>query len=202
MAGTPGHVRFSFIVIAYCDRLADYAALSECLASIEAQTCPDWEAVVVHDGPNPTARETIAEWAIGRPQRVVYLEVPYRGIRGGHASVNPGVELAQGEFVAVLNGDNTIEPTYVERLHADDADILTCMVRMRDMPGLVLDGTGFARGRIDRANYAIRRPIAQRVTHRMHLDADYDWLIDCFAHANERRPVRVHHVLEILATHK
>ena len=112
-----------------------------------------------------------------------------------------GVDQAVGEFVCILNGDNTVDPQYVAEMYAD-ADIVTCQVWMHDLPGIILSGRGWVRGRIDRLNYAVRRCIARRVRHQMHLDADHDYLMDCWTEANRREPVVVHHVDKVLGHHR
>jgi len=197
-------IKFSFLVITYADQISRYMEVSTCLQSIFDQTDHSFEVILLHDGPNDAMR---ALWQDAQrdyryPYRIKYYEVPFRGERGGHALVDFGRMVAVGEFVTALNGDNLIRNTYVERMYHPDADIVTCQVLMKDLPGIIFSGRGFARGRIDRLNYAVKTGVARRVPHKMHIDADWDWLIDCWDEANSTRPVRVVHVDEILGVHR
>lgn len=195
----------TFLVPAYVPSVGGIGALRDlgrCLDSIEAQTCPHWEVVLVHDGPNDHVHRIYRDMN-ARTRRVTYFEAPYRGIRGGHHSVEQGKFLAhaQSEFLYILNGDNTVRSDFVEKMYDAEADIVTCYVKMNDLPGRILDGHAIARGAIDRANYMVRTDVARRVAHRMHLDADFDFIADCYQLISEKRPVRMKHVDEVLAEH-
>lgn len=79
--------------------------------SILAQTFSDFELVVVDDGsPDATAR-IVAERAAGDPR--VTLEVGSN--RGVVAARNRGLELARGEFVAIVDSDDLLPPDRLER---------------------------------------------------------------------------------------
>lgn len=201
---SPPVCKFSFIIPAYCDSYSDHLTLSRCLDSVFAQTDPAWEIILVHDGENEKARMQHHD-ASGDPRarghRFLYLESPYVGLRGGHQSINIGRDHARGEFTTILNGDNTIRPTYIEEMYDHNADVLFCLVKMNDSPGLYLNGRSLTRGRVDRLCYAIRTGIVRRVYHRMNLDADYDFLMECILFANDIRPVRYHETEKVLAEH-
>lgn len=200
--------RFTFIVPAYVTEknIGSVIALGRCMDSIIAQTDTSWEIILVHDGPSPLCR-AFAEGlrkdleAIGKEGHFRYVEAPYVGARGGHQSINVALEHVRGEFVAFVNGDNTIREHYVASMYDADADIVCGSVRMNDMPGHTLNGRGWHRGGIDRLNYAIRSGIAREVRHKMHLDADYDYLIDCWNHRDAVAPVRVRYVEQVVAEH-
>ena len=202
----PHPPKVTFLVPAYVPHvggIGELRNLGRCLDSIEAQTDPAWEVVLVHDGEMPDAVYRVARAMRERTGRVTFFHVPYRGIRGGHHSVEAGKYRAHAasEFLYILNGDNLVRPEFVERMYHADADIVTCWVKMHDMPGRILDGRAFQRGAIDRANYMIRADVARRTAHHMHLDADYDYLMDAYQFISETRPVRVAHVDAVLAEH-
>ncbi|MDE2565169.1 MAG: glycosyltransferase family 2 protein, partial [Burkholderiales bacterium] len=67
------------------------ALLQEALASLQAQTFGDWEAVVVDDASDPPVRN---DWGDARV-RVVRHEAA----RGGAAAKNSGIAQARGEVV-------------------------------------------------------------------------------------------------------
>lgn len=200
--------KFSFLIPCYMGPRAvgTSLVLGRCISSILDQTDPSWQIVLVHDGASPVARafaEGLAEDCrrIGRADFVVYREAPYIGTRGGHQSVNVGLESCVGEFTTILNGDNTLRPHYIASMYDADADILIGSVRMNDMPGRILDGRAWHRGGIDRLNYSIRTGIAREVRHKMHLDADYDYLMDCWEHRNRIADVRVRYCEAVVAEH-
>lgn len=87
-----------------------------CIPSVEAQTWPDVEHIVVSDGPDPALRELLQ----GQP--VTYLEVPehhtYPGglIDYGSRPRNHAARQARGKFVAYLDDDNAYRPKHLELL--------------------------------------------------------------------------------------
>ena len=199
---------FSFLIPCYADAgdVAAIAKIGRCLYSIEQQTDPHWEVVLVSDGPNEMIRDTYIAFReearkIGRDKWVKYLSAPYVGKPGGHYSVECGKDICEGEFLTVLNGDNTLRPNYVADMYNSDADFLFCAVKMNDDPGIILSGRGRSRGRIDRLNYSIRTGIAKQVRHRMHTDADYDWIVECMAYRRQTAEVREHFTELVLGEH-
>lgn len=200
--------KFAFIVPAYAGKrnakgerdAVGIISLGRCIDSIFNQTDPDCRIIVVNDGASLEMRELIQTFQQIRPDvPITYLQAPYRGKRGGHDSINLALSVLPDdvEFVAFLNADNTLRPTYIEDMYCPDCDIMTCMVKMNDIPGTVLTGLSFTRGYVDRLNYAVRADIAARVKHKMHVDADCDYIIDCASIAEND----FHHVEKILGEH-
>lgn len=200
--------KFCFIIPSYAGKrnnagerhTSGVINLARCIDSIAQQTDRDCRVIVVNDGHSLEMRELIQEIQKDIPDiPITYYQAPYRGKRGGHESVNLALSVLPDdvEFVTILNGDNVLRPTYIEDMYNPDCDILTCMVKMNDIPGTVLSGLTFSRGYVDRLNYSIRSEIAANVRHKMHMDADCDWVIDCLAMAENP----IHHVEKILAEH-
>ena len=91
-------MKFSIIVPVY--NVAPY--LRECLDSILAQTCPDWECICVDDGSIDGSGSILDDYsALDSRFRVVH-----QANRGVSAARNRGLELAQGEWVTFLDGDD------------------------------------------------------------------------------------------------
>ena len=200
--------KFCFIIPAYAGKrnangerqTAGVLNLARCLDSINAQTDRDCRVIVVNDGNSVEMRDLCQEFQKAMPDTpITYYQAPYRGQRGGHESVNLALSRLPDdvEFVTILNGDNILRPTYIEDLYNPNYDILCCMVKMNDIPGTVLSGQSFTRGRVDRLNYSIRADIAANTKHLMHMDADCDYVIDCLAMAENG----VYYVEKILAEH-
>ena len=73
------------------------------IGSIHAQDFPDWELLVVHDGPNEDIPRVMDEWR-KRDERVRYL---HRPVPGNIAeATNFGLAQARGEYIAVLDDDD------------------------------------------------------------------------------------------------
>jgi len=94
---------------------ADY--LSECLDSIRVQTFTDWEIILIDDGSTDGSVERARAYAEAEPRlKVLTNEVNL----GTYGTEQRGVELAQGEFVAIMNSDDRWAPEklakQVERL--------------------------------------------------------------------------------------
>ncbi|MBV9993111.1 MAG: glycosyltransferase family 2 protein [Alphaproteobacteria bacterium] len=119
---------FSVIIPVY--NRAD--VLGEALTSVLAQTCQDFEIVVVDDGSKDSPGEAVER--VGDP-RIRFLSQPNRG---GGAARNAGIDAARGRFVAFLDSDDVYLPTHLAAMRA------------------LLDGTrdtvGYARVVVDRGD--------------------------------------------------
>lgn len=80
--------------------------LRESLASVAAQTCTDWEVVVVDDGSTPPIDATALEAIVGRRLRLVRHAQP----RGVAAARNSGFAAARGEMIAQVDDDDRLAP--------------------------------------------------------------------------------------------
>lgn len=74
----------------------------DAIASVQAQTHPGWELIVVDDGSTDATREIVAEIA-ATDDRVHLLR---SGGNGVSAARNSGLDAARGEYVAFLDSDN------------------------------------------------------------------------------------------------
>ncbi len=86
--------------------------LRPCLVSLSAQTCRDFETVVVDNGSSDGSAEALARefpWV-----RVVALPRNL-GFAGG---CNVGLAAARGEVIVLLNNDTEVEPTWLAELAA------------------------------------------------------------------------------------
>ncbi|MFZ0916832.1 MAG: glycosyltransferase [Candidatus Udaeobacter sp.] len=82
--------------------------LRECVASVLAQTYEKWELILIDD--HSTESETLrclAELAASDPRIILAKDEKKRGIS---AASNRGLALAQGDWVALLDHDDLIEP--------------------------------------------------------------------------------------------
>ncbi len=100
---------FSLIIPAY--NLEGY--IVDCLSSIHAQSCQDFECIVVDDGSTDGTAAVIEGYIVDKPR--------FRLIRkqnGGVSSArNLGLEHAQGEYIWFIDGDDYIHPGSLVALH-------------------------------------------------------------------------------------
>lgn len=107
--------RFSVLVPTYNqDRF-----LPSALDSLLAQTCPDWEALVVNDGSTDATPEVMARYA-ARDRRIR----PFQKQNGGVASaLNRGVAEGRGEWFCWLSSDDLFLPeklaVHLQAIQAD-----------------------------------------------------------------------------------
>ena len=100
--------RVSVIVTCY-DRL-NY--LAEALSSVLAQSYENYEILVADDSGTAAAREIVAGFA--QPERIRYLA--HDSTLGVASSIARTVNQALGEFIAILNDDDSWEPQLLEKL--------------------------------------------------------------------------------------
>jgi glycosyltransferase involved in cell wall biosynthesis len=153
------------IAVATYDQRDELACL---LYSFRAQTYSNWEAVVVHDGPGPVARDVVA--AIG-DDRVRLIETPERKQQYGHPWRDLGIFACTGDYIGLTNGDNYYAPVYFEwMLHlltARGADLVYC-----DMVHSHFQWSAFgcapAKGTIDLGCWVARADLVKATPWRDH----------------------------------
>ncbi|HEX2100374.1 MAG TPA: glycosyltransferase [Candidatus Synoicihabitans sp.] len=105
------------------------ATLPRALSSVAAQTCTDWELVVVDDGSSDGTPAILAEWS----QREPRLRVLPQAREGIVAALTKGLDAARGCYVARLDADDEMAPARLERqvaaLRADASlGLVACLV--------------------------------------------------------------------------
>ena len=99
------------------------AYLAECLESVRQQTMPDFEVIMVDDG-SPDGCAAICREVEAKDARFRLLQQENSGVT---AARRAGVERAVGEFIAFVDGDDTLPPDALEILlshMSDDVDIV------------------------------------------------------------------------------
>lgn len=86
--------------------------LEECLDSAVAQTLPGLEIVIIDDGSTDATAKIARHYAARYPHIRVFHE-PHRGLASAR---NTGMEKAQGNYIAFLDGDDWISPDALENL--------------------------------------------------------------------------------------
>ncbi len=86
------------------------AFLAEAIESVLAQTCDDWELLLVDDGSTDRAPHIAQDFAARFPEKIRYLEHEGGANRGMSASRNLGLRHARGEFISFLDADDVWRP--------------------------------------------------------------------------------------------
>ncbi|RDV16108.1 glycosyltransferase family 2 protein [Pontibacter diazotrophicus] len=87
--------------------------ISETLDSVQSQTLPDWECLIVDDGSTDETEAIVQRYAQADP-RFKYVKRPPDRSKGGNTCRNIGLELAKGEFIQFLDSDDLLAPTKFE----------------------------------------------------------------------------------------
>lgn len=110
--------------------------IAETLASVQAQTMPNWEAIVVDDGSNDETEEIANQFA-AKDSRIRTVSQPNQGVS---AARNRGISLANFDWLSFLDADDWLSPQYLERMTeaiASDSslDAVHCGMRRVDPDG-------------------------------------------------------------------
>jgi glycosyltransferase involved in cell wall biosynthesis len=89
--------------------------LDEAIASVFAQTYPNWELVLVDDGSRDGGPRLARSWASRYSRRVRCVSHPGDANRGMSASRNLGIRYAHGEYLAFLDADDVWLPPKLTR---------------------------------------------------------------------------------------
>jgi glycosyltransferase involved in cell wall biosynthesis len=85
--------------------------LGRCIPSVQRQTYPALEHVVVSDGPDPVLAEAITG------EVATFAQLPeHGGTQWGSDARLHGIGLASGEYIAFLDDDNAYRPEHIEML--------------------------------------------------------------------------------------
>ena len=100
--------------------------LRRCLDSILSQTFTDWECILVDDG-SPDASGDLCDAYAGRDRR---FQVIHQENGGVSLARNAAMDLARGEWISFVDGDDWLEKDACELMHGkaleSDCDVLIC----------------------------------------------------------------------------
>lgn len=119
-------MKFSIVVPVY--NVEDY--LEQCLESLRAQSCQDYEVVCVNDGSTDNSPKLLAEWEERFPQ----MKVIDRENGGLSAARNTGLKEAKGDYVVFVDSDDWVETMMLSRLanEANGEDMVCFACRRTD----------------------------------------------------------------------
>lgn len=108
-ANTPA---VSIIIPAY-----QHAAwIEQALDSVAAQSFKSWELIIIDDASRDQSWTLIMSWVKQHPQFAIRC-IQHSQNQGAAATLNEGLSLAEGDYIAILNSDDAWYPQRLERLH-------------------------------------------------------------------------------------
>ena len=101
------------------------------LYSLKAQTYPNWEALIIHDGPLEGNHGRIdAIETMGHVRQIRFIETGQRMAKFGHPWRSFGFSRTRGDYICSTNDDNYVCPSYIEWLLSElvnqQADFAYC----------------------------------------------------------------------------
>ena len=122
---------FFSIIVPCCD-VEPY--VRECFDSVLSQPFGDWEMLVGVEESKDKTEEIVREYA-AKDARIKVFTGPRTG--SCSASRNTGIDMATGEYVIFLDGDDTIAEGSLQRLHdkisaRPGADLYPCAMKVYD----------------------------------------------------------------------
>lgn len=101
--------------------------LRQCLESIENQSFKDFEVIIVNNASTDNSLQIAMEFS-EKDKRFRLVENTSGG--GAGSNRNKGVELAAGEYISFIDGDDRIDEYFLEKLYKaakdNNADIAVC----------------------------------------------------------------------------
>jgi glycosyltransferase involved in cell wall biosynthesis/GT2 family glycosyltransferase len=88
--------------------------IAETLASLLAQTRPDWEAVVVDDGSRDSTAAIVEAFTVGDPR----IRLVRQANAGEAGARNGGIPATRHDWLLFLDADDWIAPQFLERMTA------------------------------------------------------------------------------------
>lgn len=115
-------VKISVIVAVYnVDKYID-----KCIKSILGQTFKEFELLLINDGSTDKSREICESYFNGN-EKIKLINKSNGGLSDAR---NLGLDIAKGEYITFVDGDDSIDSDYLERLYnnavSNDADISAC----------------------------------------------------------------------------
>lgn len=87
--------------------------IADCIQSVVRQTYPNWEQIIIDDGSTDGTPEAVHQFA---DARIRYVRQEHKGIWQLAKTYNRALDLARGDLIAILEGDDFYHPSKLARL--------------------------------------------------------------------------------------
>lgn len=122
--------------------------LPACLDSVLHQDYPSFEILVIDDGSTDGSAALIDRYAAREP-RIVALHQRNAGVS---AARNRGLTEARGEYIAFVDADDRVTPTYLSHLLSPQTDLSIAGISLLHEPSGRMESHGFDRTRSARTD--------------------------------------------------
>jgi len=86
--------------------------IGQCIESVLAQTYPHWEQIIIDDSSTDRTGEIASKYC---DERIKYVRQDHVGIWKLGVTYNRALQISQGEFIAILEGDDFWPPYKLEK---------------------------------------------------------------------------------------
>ena len=114
-------IQYSLIVPVY--KVEKY--IRRCVDSILAQTCEDFELILVDDG-SPDQSGRICDAYAGRDERIRVIHKENGGVSSAR---NAGLDAAGGKYIVFIDSDDAVSSDYLSCMDVSEADLVVAGVR-------------------------------------------------------------------------
>lgn len=83
--------------------------VASAIDSVLGQTHDDFELIIIDDGSTDGSREIISDYSDPR------IKVIFQENQGAHAAINRGLNMSEGEYITILNSDDTFDKDRFEK---------------------------------------------------------------------------------------
>lgn len=117
--------------------------VAKAIESVLNQTMEDWELLIIDDGSNDSSYEVCSRY---KDSRIKVIHVNNGGVSRAR---NIGLEIATGEYITFVDGDDQIDSVYLEKLIIDDAEmVISGLIRKNILGQTVNEVLPFFEGKI------------------------------------------------------
>jgi glycosyltransferase involved in cell wall biosynthesis len=114
--------------------------IRETLDSVQTQTYPNWECIIIDDGSIDESKEVINSY-IKEDSRFKYYKRPNNRLKGGNAARNYGFEMSKGHYIQWFDSDDIMFPDFLKKrieIFSDypDTDVVFCAFTYFDKNGV------------------------------------------------------------------
>lgn len=110
-----------------------------CLDSLLNQTFSSFEIVVVNDGSTDNSKDILYEYATKYPKKIKCFDKTNGGLSSAR---NFGLNKACGKYVSFVDSDDTVEPSFLERMmdaaQKNNSEIVVCTLNKVNSEGKLL----------------------------------------------------------------
>lgn len=113
--------------------------LGKCIESVQCQTYSNLEIIVVNDG----SKDNVSKIAHGYASKDERIKVVDKENGGLSDARNAGIDIAQGEYIVIVDGDDYIQRDMIEKMYdriiSENAQLCICGIRVVDENDKILD---------------------------------------------------------------